>query len=71
LALIDKLLNVYGPNGGCTYDIGYTFSKTLDNSSLAAQVDKLNFWMMVGAFHSHAHNQKCQLHWHPLYILRM
>ncbi|KAG8217990.1 hypothetical protein J3R82DRAFT_6167 [Butyriboletus roseoflavus] len=23
---------------------------------------------MVGAFHGHAHNQKCQLDWHPLYI---
>ncbi|EGO00597.1 hypothetical protein SERLA73DRAFT_23851, partial [Serpula lacrymans var. lacrymans S7.3] len=23
---------------------------------------------MVGAFHGHAHNRKCQLDWHPLYI---
>lgn len=23
---------------------------------------------MVGAFHGHAHNQRCQLDWHPLYI---
>jgi Kyakuja-Dileera-Zisupton transposase len=23
---------------------------------------------MVGAFHGHAHNQKCQLDWHPVYI---
>ncbi|KAG0702916.1 hypothetical protein DFH29DRAFT_804333 [Suillus ampliporus] len=23
---------------------------------------------MVGTFHGHAHNRKCQLHWHPLYI---
>ncbi|KAG1867721.1 hypothetical protein F4604DRAFT_1881618 [Suillus subluteus] len=24
---------------------------------------------MVGAFHGHAHNRKCQLVWHPMYIL--
>ncbi|KAG1770561.1 hypothetical protein EV702DRAFT_1181582 [Suillus placidus] len=23
---------------------------------------------MVGAFHGHAHNRKCQLAWHPMYI---
>ncbi|KAG2339225.1 hypothetical protein BDR05DRAFT_977789 [Suillus weaverae] len=23
---------------------------------------------MVGAFHRHAHNRKCQLNWHPMYI---
>ncbi|KAG2065845.1 hypothetical protein BDR04DRAFT_1031786 [Suillus decipiens] len=23
---------------------------------------------MVGAFHGHAHNQRCQLDWHPMYI---
>ncbi|KAG2337856.1 hypothetical protein BDR05DRAFT_978353 [Suillus weaverae] len=34
LAIIDKLLTVYGKNGGCAYDIGCAFSKTLTNSSL-------------------------------------
>jgi hypothetical protein len=24
--------------------------------------------MMVGTFHGHAHNRKCQLMWHPMYI---
>jgi Kyakuja-Dileera-Zisupton transposase len=32
-------------------------------------VDELGFRMMVGAFHGHAHNRKCQLRWHPLHIL--
>ncbi|KAG2140551.1 hypothetical protein DEU56DRAFT_870908 [Suillus clintonianus] len=54
LALIDKLLGVYGPNGGCAYDIGCAFSKTLSSSSLASQVNNLGFRMM--------------LHWHLLYI---
>ncbi|KAG2046779.1 hypothetical protein BDR06DRAFT_845298, partial [Suillus hirtellus] len=34
LAIIDKLLTIYGKNGGCAYDIGCVFSKTLTNSSL-------------------------------------
>ncbi|KAG1782891.1 hypothetical protein EV702DRAFT_1176201 [Suillus placidus] len=68
LALIDKLLTVYGKNGACAYDIGCAFSKTLRNSSLGPRASELNFWMMVGAFHGHAHNCKCQLAWHPMYI---
>ncbi|KAG1792021.1 uncharacterized protein HD556DRAFT_1239880 [Suillus plorans] len=69
LALIDKLLTVYGKNGACAYDIGCAFSKTLTNSSLGPRALDLNFRMMVGAFHGHAHNRKCQLVWHPTYIL--
>ncbi|KAG1857138.1 hypothetical protein F4604DRAFT_1883079 [Suillus subluteus] len=34
LAIIEKLLTIYGKNGGCAYDIGCAFSKTLTNSSL-------------------------------------
>ncbi|KAG1789934.1 uncharacterized protein HD556DRAFT_1243055 [Suillus plorans] len=69
LAIIDKLLAVYGKNGGCAYDIGCTFSKTLTNSSLGMRARELDFRLMVGAFHGHAHNRKCQLDWHPMYIL--
>jgi Kyakuja-Dileera-Zisupton transposase len=29
---------------------------------------ELDFRLMVGAFHGHAHNRKCQLDWHPMYI---
>ncbi|KAG2369623.1 hypothetical protein BDR07DRAFT_1266912 [Suillus spraguei] len=69
LAIIDKLLAVYGKNGGCAYDIGCAFSKTLTNSSLGMRAGELDFRLMVGAFHGHAHNRKCQLDWHPMYIL--
>ncbi|KAG2352683.1 hypothetical protein BDR07DRAFT_1454895 [Suillus spraguei] len=68
LAIIDKLLAVYGKNGGCAYDIGCAFSKTLTNSSLGMRAGELDFRLMVGAFHGHAHNRKCQLDWHPMYI---
>ncbi|KAG0703464.1 hypothetical protein DFH29DRAFT_803365, partial [Suillus ampliporus] len=58
LALIDKLLTVYGKNDACA-----------SNSSLGPQALDLTFQMMVGAFHGHAHNRKCQLVWHLMYIL--
>ncbi|KAG2122419.1 hypothetical protein BD769DRAFT_1629231 [Suillus cothurnatus] len=68
LAIIDHLLNVYGKNRGVAYDIGCAFSKTLNISSLGPRTRALNFRMMVGAFHGHAHNRRCQIDWHPLYI---
>ncbi|KAG2112534.1 uncharacterized protein F5147DRAFT_744450 [Suillus discolor] len=68
LAIIEKLLAIYGKNGGCAYDIRCAFSKTLTNSSLGMRARELNLRLMVGAFHGHAHNRKCQLDWHPMYI---
>ena len=68
LAIISKLLSVYGQNGGCVYDIGCAFSSTLRNSCLGAQAEDLRLCMMVGTFHGHAHNRMCQLDWHPQYI---
>ncbi|KAG2338067.1 hypothetical protein BDR05DRAFT_894214, partial [Suillus weaverae] len=50
------------------YDIGCAFSKTLSTSSLGPHAHALALRMMVGAFHGHAHNRKCQLDWHPMYI---
>jgi hypothetical protein len=68
LAIIDRLLSVYGPNGGCAYDIGCVFSKTVDTSSLGPRTQALGLCFMVGTFHGHAHNRLCQLDWHPMYI---
>ncbi|KAF8141802.1 hypothetical protein EV363DRAFT_1392219 [Boletus edulis] len=68
LAIINRLLSVYGLNGGCAYDIGCAFSKTVSTSSIGPQVQALGLWFMVGAFHGHAHNRLCQLDWHPTYI---
>lgn len=61
-------MTVYGQNGSCAYDIGCAFSKTLSTSSLRPRAHALALCMMVGAFHGHAHNCKCQLDWHPMYI---
>ena len=68
LAIIDCLLSVYGVNIGCAYNIGCTFAKTFENSSLNSWAQVLNLHFMVGSFHGHAHNCKCQLDWHPTYV---
>jgi hypothetical protein len=68
LALLNHLMSVFGEKGGCAYDIGCAFSKTLGNSSLGPRAAALNLRLMVGAFHGHAHNRRCQLDWHPMYI---
>lgn len=68
LALLNHLMSVLGENGGCAYDIGCAFAKTLASSSLGPRALALNLRMMVGAFHGHAHNRRCQLDWHPMYI---
>ncbi|KIJ59027.1 hypothetical protein HYDPIDRAFT_73991, partial [Hydnomerulius pinastri MD-312] len=69
LAIVDNLLSVYGPNGDCIYNIGCTFVTTLRASSLGLKAAELNLHMMVGSFHGHTHNWRCQLDWHPLYIM--
>ena len=69
LALIDKLLDVYGADLGIGYDIGCAFAQTINKSMrLAQKAAVLRLQMLVPAFHGHAHNRACQLCWHPLYI---
>lgn len=68
LALIDRLLDVHGDDMGCAYDVGCAFAATLDGSRLGPRASSLNFKLMVGAFHGHAHNRMCQVQWHPLHL---
>ncbi|KAG1795023.1 uncharacterized protein HD556DRAFT_1431731 [Suillus plorans] len=46
----------------------YPLAVTLGNSTLGPHASALNFRMMVGVFHGHAHNRRCQIDWHPMYI---
>ncbi|KAG2136207.1 hypothetical protein BD769DRAFT_1626952 [Suillus cothurnatus] len=61
LAVISKLLDVFGSNLGGRYDIGCQFKTTLDNSSLGPLARSLHHTGLVGAFHGHAHRRLCQL----------
>jgi len=61
-------MNKVGENIGCAYDIGCTFQKTVQNSTLGDRAKASGIRFMVGAFHGYAHNRACQLKWHPLYM---
>ena len=69
LALVNELMDVYGPNVRLRlgYNIGCVFSKTLSNSTLGDHA-KTMVSSVVPAFHGHSHNRPCQLRWHPLYM---
>ncbi|KAJ6455539.1 hypothetical protein C8R47DRAFT_996729 [Mycena vitilis] len=68
LAIVERLLDMYGPEVGLGYDIMCAFYKTLLRSSLGRRVVSLKLRGVVPAFHGHAHNRECQTGWHPLYV---
>ncbi|KAJ6573281.1 hypothetical protein B0H10DRAFT_1838644 [Mycena sp. CBHHK59/15] len=68
LAMVRFLLDNYGADIGLGYDIMCAFWKTLRRSSLGADVTVMRLQGVVPAFHGHAHNQACQIGWHPLYV---
>ncbi|KIK14851.1 hypothetical protein PISMIDRAFT_16995 [Pisolithus microcarpus 441] len=61
LAIISKLLEVFGKDLGGGYDIGCQFKTMLDQSPLGPLARSLNHTCLVGAFHGHAHRRLCQL----------
>jgi hypothetical protein len=65
---MNKLLDVFGDNQAIGSDIGCSLSKTLTASSIQDKADNLKLLLSVNAFHGHAHNQKCQLQYHPMYL---
>lgn len=68
LAIVRRLLDDFGADIGLGYDIMCAFFKTLKKSRLGDRVVKLGLRGVVPAFHGHAHNRKCQVDWHPLYV---
>ncbi|KAF8580082.1 hypothetical protein K439DRAFT_1620080 [Ramaria rubella] len=69
LAVMNKLIDVFGPDLMCGYDIGCGFSTTANNSKLLGDKIRQNHvCFCCGSFHGHAHCRLCQLDWHPLYI---
>ncbi|KAI6020369.1 hypothetical protein BKA83DRAFT_4464675 [Pisolithus microcarpus] len=61
LAIISKLLEVFGKDLGGGYDIGCQFKTMLDQSPLGPLACSLNHTCLVGTFHGHAHRHLCQL----------
>jgi hypothetical protein len=61
LAVVAKLLQVFGKNLGGGFDIGCRFKTTLSQSPLGPRAQELNYKSLVGSFHGHAHRRLCQL----------
>lgn len=69
LAIVKKLLEAFGSDIGCGYDIGCKFKSTLAKSPLGPEAKEKNFRCLVPAFHGHAHGRLCQLDHLANYIL--
>ncbi|KAJ7301725.1 hypothetical protein DFH08DRAFT_919067 [Mycena albidolilacea] len=69
LAIVNALLDTCGADLGIGYDIGCGHSTTIWHSPLGPKAAQLNLKMLVGAFHGHAHNRKCQLDYLATYVL--
>ncbi|KAF8120010.1 hypothetical protein K438DRAFT_2006332 [Mycena galopus ATCC 62051] len=68
LAIENALMDAFGKDIGFGYDIGCGHAKTLKNSPLGPKAKEHNFRMLVGAFHGHAHNRRCQLKYLATYV---
>lgn len=68
LAISNTMLDAFGPDLGQGYDIGCDFETTIQNSPLGPKAAALNLKMLVGAFHGHGHNRRCQLDFLTTYV---
>lgn len=68
LAIINRLIDLFGNNLLIGYDIGCGFSSTASNSKkLGPKIKASQTRFCVNAFHGHAHCRSCQIAYHPLY----
>ncbi|KAG6864435.1 hypothetical protein C0993_008883, partial [Termitomyces sp. T159_Od127] len=68
LAVVNKLLDVFGTCIGSGYDIGCKFGTTIANSPLGPCARQLEYKSLIGSFHGHAHNRRCQLSFLAKYV---
>ena len=70
LAIVSKMIDLFGDNLLCGYDIGCGFSKTADSSALVGpKKRRAGLKIICNSFHGHAHCRVCQLECHPMYIV--
>lgn len=62
------MIEVFGADLAQGYDIGCRFKTTLNKSSLGPKARIANHTCLVGAFHGHAHNRRCQLSFLATYV---
>ncbi|KAK0457967.1 uncharacterized protein EV420DRAFT_1270846 [Desarmillaria tabescens] len=69
LAIVGRLLEVFGDRLGIGYDIGCKFGGTINRSPLGELAKIKRFHVLVGLFHGHAHNRLCQLRHLGTYLM--
>lgn len=68
LAVLKRLIDVFGENLCIGYDIMCMFWKIVKKSKIDSLAVSNQVEGAVPLFHGHAHNRLCQVHWHPNYI---
>ncbi|KAI6015899.1 hypothetical protein BKA83DRAFT_4060676 [Pisolithus microcarpus] len=68
LAVVSKLLDLFGDNLAGGYDIGCKFRTTLNRSVVGPRARALNYTSLVPAFHGYAHRRLCQLRFLSRYV---
>ncbi|KAI6156953.1 hypothetical protein BKA82DRAFT_4325550 [Pisolithus tinctorius] len=61
IAVVSRLMKVFGANLGGGYDIRCQFSTTLAKSIIGKDIEQNRHTCLVPAFHGHAHRRLCQL----------
>ena len=67
LAIVNKLIDIFGQDLALGYDIGCRFKTTINNA-LGEKARLNRHTCLVGAFHGHAHNRLCQLSFLTTYV---
>ena len=65
LAIVARALEALGPRLLAGFDIGCSFSATLESSSLGEEFKVSSSRCCVNAFHGYSHNYSCQAQNHP------
>ncbi|KAG1781486.1 hypothetical protein EV702DRAFT_1041995 [Suillus placidus] len=71
LSIVNKALEVLGPQLLIGYDVGCKLTTTIKSTSLATKFNKSNSRLCVDAFHGYTHNYACQDKNHPNIIQGM
>ncbi|KAJ7058312.1 hypothetical protein C8F01DRAFT_1085496 [Mycena amicta] len=71
LAVVEALLDHFGPNTAMGYDVGCKIETTIAQSELGEKAQRLGLRCLVGSFHGHAHNRRCQLEHLATYLKGM
>lgn len=68
LAVLERMLEVFGSDLALGYDIGCRVETTINKSPLGEKARENNHRCLVGAFHGHAHNRLCQSKFLATYV---